>query len=194
MTSDIAALVDRCRQGDALAWEQLVRRCQRRVYGMAYHYLGRVEDAQDMTQDVFVRVYQRLDTYHGDGFMAWLLRVTRNRCIDQLRRSRARPPAQDVPVENDDWTLPDKAPDPEQSWLTDTRKRLVYDALRQLSGRSREMILLKDIQGLQFTEIAEMLALPVGTVKSRSHRARIELARQVITLDPSYGDPVARVT
>lgn len=194
MTSDIAALVDRCRQGDALAWEQLVRRCQRRVYALAYHYLGRVEDAQDVTQDVFVRVYQQLDTYHGDGFMAWLLRVTRNHCIDQLRRRRARPPAEDVPVEHNGWTLPDRAPDPEQSWLSDTRKRLVYDALRRLNGQSREIILLKDIQGLQFTEIAEMLALPVGTVKSRSHRARIELARQVIALDPSYGDPVARVT
>ena len=85
--------------------------------------------------------------------------------------------------------MPDTAPDPEQSWVTDAKKRLVYDALRQLNGQAREMILLKDIQGLQLKEIAEMLGLPLGTVKSRSNRARVELARQVIAIDPSYAGP-----
>jgi RNA polymerase sigma-70 factor (ECF subfamily) len=118
--------------------------------------------------------------------MAWLLRITRNLCIDQLRRRKARPPADDLVAEDNEWAMPDQAPDPEQSWLTDTRKRLVYDALRRLNGQSREIILLKEIQGLQFKEIAEMLGLPVGTVKSRSNRARVELARQVVAIDPSY--------
>jgi RNA polymerase sigma-70 factor (ECF subfamily) len=186
MTSDIGALVDRCRQGDGLAWEQLVRRCQGRVYALAYHYLGGVEEARDLTQEVFVRVYQRLGTYEGNGFMAWLLRITRNRCIDQIRRRAARPPAEDLLAEDNEWTMPDHAPDPEQSWLTDARKQLVYDALRKLNGQSREMIVLKEIQGLQLKEIAEMLGLPIGTVKSRSNRARIELARQVTAIDPSY--------
>ena len=78
MASQIAALVERCRRGDDLAWEQLVRSCQGRIYALAYHYLGRVEDARDLTQEVFVRVYQQLGTYNGDGFLAWLLRITRN--------------------------------------------------------------------------------------------------------------------
>jgi RNA polymerase sigma-70 factor (ECF subfamily) len=186
MTSDAAALVERCRQGDDLAWEQLVRSCQGRVYALAYHYLGGVEQARDLTQEVFVRIYQQLGTYEGNGFMAWLLRITRNLCIDQIRRRKARPPAEDLLAEDNEWAMPDTAPDPEQSWLRDGKKRLVYDALRQLNGPSREMILLKEIQGLKFKEIAEMLGLPIGTVKSRSNRARVELARQVVAIDPSY--------
>ena len=186
MTSDAAALVERCRQGDDLAWEQLVRSCQGRVYALAYHYLGGVEQARDLTQEVFVRIYQQLGTYEGNGFMAWLLRITRNLCIDQIRRRKARPPAEDLLAEDNEWAMPDTAPDPEQSWRRDGKKRLVYDALRQLNGPSREMILLKEIQGLKFKEIAEMLGLPIGTVKSRSNRARVELARQVVAIDPSY--------
>ena len=82
MASDVAALVERCRRGDGLAWERLVRSCQGRVYGLAYHYRGSVEEARDLTQEVFVRVYQQLGTYKDDGFMAWLLRITRNLCTD----------------------------------------------------------------------------------------------------------------
>ena len=186
MASDVAALVERCRQGDDLAWERLVRSCQGRVYALAYHYLGGVEQARDLTQEVFVLIYQQLGTYKGDGFMPWLLRITRNLCIDQMRRRRARPPAEDLLADDNEWALPDTAPDPEQSWLRDGKKRLVYDALRRLNGPNREMILLKEIQGLQLKEIAEMLGLPIGTVKSRSNRARGELARQMIAIDPSY--------
>jgi len=91
MATDLLVLVERCRQGDDLAWEQLVRRCQGRVYALAYHYLGRFEDARDVAQEVFVRVYQQLDSCHGYGFMAWLLRIARNHCIDQIRRWKARP-------------------------------------------------------------------------------------------------------
>ena len=98
----------------------------------------------------------------------------------------ARPPAEDLLAEDNEWSMPDTAPDPEQSWLRDGRTRLVYEALRHLHGPSREMILLKEIQGLRLKEIAEMLGLPIGTVKSRSNRARVELARQVIAIDPSY--------
>ena len=189
MDIDEAALVERCRQGDDLAWEWLVRRCQGRVYGLAYHYLGSVEDARDVAQEAFVRVYRQLGSFDGDRFTAWLLRITRNLCIDQLRRRRARPPAEDVPAGTDDGAAPrDSAPDPEQAWLADVRRRLIHQALRRLDGASREVILLKDIQGLKLQEIAGMLGLPLGTVKSRAHRARLELARQVIAIDPSYAD------
>jgi RNA polymerase sigma-70 factor (ECF subfamily) len=121
-----------------------------------------------------------------------LLRITRNHCIDQIRRKKARPPAEDLLVDDGQWTMADTAPNPEQSWVADSRKRLVYDALRQLNGQNREMILLKEIQGLALQEIADMLDLPLGTVKSRSNRARVELAKQVVALDPSYGEPRGR--
>lgn len=165
-----------------------MRCCQGRVYALAYHYLGRFEDARDVAQEVFVRVYQQLDTYHGDGFMVWVLRITRNHCIDQIRRKKARPPAEDLRADDGQWTMADAAPNPEQAWVADSRKRLVYDALRQLNGQNREMILLKEIQGLALQDIADMLGLPLGTVKSRSNRARVELAKKVVALDPSYAE------
>ena len=189
MDIDEAALVERCRQGDGLAWEWLVRRCQGRVYGLAYHYLGSVEDARDVAQEAFVRVYRQLGTFEGNRFMAWLLRITRNLCIDQLRRRKTRPPVEDVRADEDDDMAPrDAAPDPEQAWLAGARTRLVHQALQRLDGANREGILLKDIQGLKLGEIAGMLGLPIGTVKSRAHRARLELARQVVAIDPSYGE------
>ena len=187
MDIDDATLVERCRGGDELAWEWLVRRCQGRVYGLAYHYLGSVEDARDAAQEAFVRVYRQLGSFEGDRFMAWLLRITRNLCIDQLRRRRTRPPAEDLRADDDDTAPRNPAPDPEQAWLTDARRRVVHQALRRLDGANREVILLKDIQGLKVDEIAGMLGLPAGTVKSRAHRARLELARQVVAIDPSYG-------
>ena len=189
MDIDEATLLQRCRGGDELAWEWLVRRCQGRVYGLAWHYLGNAEDARDAAQEAFVRVYRQLGSFEGDRFMAWLLRITRNLCVDQLRRHKTRPPLEDLRADADDDTAPpDAAPSPEQAWLTDGRRRVVYQALQRLSGANREVILLKDIQGLKLDEIAGMLGLPVGTVKSRAHRARLELARQVIAIDPSYGN------
>lgn len=189
MDIDDATLVERCRQGDDLAWEALVRRWQGRVYGLAWHYLGNAEDARDAAQEAFVRVYRQLGSFDGDRFQAWLLRITRNLCLDQLRRRKTRPPLEELRAADEDDAAPtDAAPSPEQAWLSGVRRRVVHEALRRLNGPNREVILLKDIQGLKLGEIAGMLGLPVGTVKSRAHRARLELARHVIAIDPSYAD------
>ena len=184
--TDLAALLERCRQGDELAWEALVRRFQSRVYALAFHYLRNADEARDLAQEVFIKVYDRLDSFRGTGFLPWLLRLARNAAIDRLRRAKARPPLSDLPTE-DAPEIPRRGPGPEEQSLTEARKRLVYRALERLDEKSREIILLKEIQGLELKEIAEMLGAPVGTVKSRSHRARLELARIVLTLDPSYG-------
>lgn len=189
MDIDDATLVERCRQGDDLAWEALVRRWQGRVYGLAWHYLGNAEDARDAAQEAFVRVYRQLGSFDGDRFQAWLLRITRNLCLDQLRRRKTRPPLEELRAADEDDAAPtDAAPSPEQAWLSGVRRRVVHEALRRLNGPNREVILLKDIQGLKLGEIAGMLGLPIGTVKSRAHRARLELARHVIAIDPSYAD------
>jgi len=200
--ADLEQIVERCRQGDALAWETLVRQYQSRVYTVTYHYLRNPEEARDVAQDVFVQrnpeeardvaqdvfiqVYRGLDKFRGDRFVPWLLRLARNCSIDRLRRIKARPPADDVPVE-DARHLTAGGPSPEDAWLTDSKKRLVHRALGEMSEQNREIILLKEIQGLNFREIAEMLGVPIGTVKSRSNRARIDLAQRVVALDPAYG-------
>jgi RNA polymerase sigma-70 factor (ECF subfamily) len=176
---DLDTLIGRCRDGDALAWEMLVRRFQGRVFGLAYHYTGNAEEARDLAQEIFVRVYERLDTCTTTvTFVPWLIRIGRNLCIDRLRRLRARPQAVGTPVE-EMHDLAADTPDPVDELERGTRRELVHEALTRLSDVNREIILLKDIQGLSLQEIAEMLGVPIGTVKSRSNRARIALADEL---------------
>jgi RNA polymerase sigma-70 factor (ECF subfamily) len=113
-----------------------------------------------------------------------MIRVARNVCLDRVRARRVRPPASDIPADE----LADLAGtggSPEEEYVASSRRQLFYRALRKLTGISREMILLKEIQGLQIEEIASMLRIPLGTVKSRSNRARLELARNVLALEAS---------
>jgi RNA polymerase sigma-70 factor (ECF subfamily) len=183
---DVATLVDRCRAGDDLAWEALIRAHQSRVYAVARHYLRDPEEARDVAQEIFIRVYERLKDFEGDRFLPWLLALSRNCCIDRIRRRKVRTPEAAVPIESG-IQIEDDAPSADEHAEESARKRLLYRALDRLSEINREMILLKEIQGLKLEEIAEMLHLPVGTVKSRSNRARLELARTLRGLDASYG-------
>jgi RNA polymerase sigma-70 factor (ECF subfamily) len=184
---DLDTLLERCRRGDDLAWEALVRRYEARVFGVALHYLRDRDEARDAAQDAFVKVYRGLGSLDdAEAFVPWLLRLARNCAIDRLRRQRVRRPAAAVPLE-DAAELADPGPSLEEALLGDARQALVYRALGTLSEGNREMILLKDIQQMKLEEIAGLLAVPVGTVKSRSSRARLELARAVRRLDPSYG-------
>ncbi len=182
MQIDLSRLLARCLAGDELAWETLVRSYQSRVYGIAYHYLGDPEEARDLAQEIFVRVYQRLATCSDPNrFLPWLIRVARNASLDRLRHFRTRPPRTDIPVEEASH-LTTSEPGPDELWARDRRKQLIQEALRSMSALNREVIILKEMQGMTLEEMAEVLEVPVGTVKSRSNRARIELARRVMAL------------
>ena len=179
---ELTELLERCIRGDELAWEALVRRFQARIYGIAYHYAGNSEDARDIAQDTFVRIYQNLAICPDEArFLPWVIRIARNICIDHLRRKKARPPVHDIPAED---LLALRAPggNPAELFAEDSRKRLVHSALQEMSDLNREIILLRDIQGLALEEIASLLRVPLGTVKSRSNRARIELAHKLAAL------------
>ncbi len=167
------------RSGDELAWEAFVRRFQGRVFGLAYHYTAQAEDARDLAQEVFIRIYQNLALVPDeDGCLPWILRITRNACIDHLRRGKARPPLWDLSADElFDLRSPDQSP--EEAHLEAVRKTMVHRALQELTDLNREIILLKEIQGLGLEAIAALLDVPVGTVKSRSSRARLELAQKL---------------
>lgn len=184
---DYSDLIARCREGDDLAWEALVRRLEGRVFAIALHYLRDREEARDAAQDIFIRLYQKLHTVRDDKpFLAWMMRLARNACIDHLRRLSVRTPAHSVGLEQ--VAEPAGAlPSPEEGCLGSARERLVYRALGTLDEGSRELILLKDIQELKLREIAEMTSSPIGTVKSRWFRARVELAKALRRLEPSVG-------
>jgi len=153
----------------------------RRVFALAYRFCGRVDEAEDLTQEIFVRVYQGLPRYHESegAFPAWLMRVARNHSIDHYRRRKAErqhraaapEPLEDVPSGDDD---------PERSLERGERVRLVQRALRSLPVELREALILCDLQGEPYEEIAAALRIPLGTVKSRINRGRLELARRLL--------------
>jgi RNA polymerase sigma-70 factor (ECF subfamily) len=178
----LSQVLQRCREGDELAWEALVRTYQARVYSVALHYVGSREDARDLAQEIFVRVYRNVRACpDGATFLPWLLRISRNAAIDHVRRQKARPPSCGVPAEEVAVTASDST-DPERQYAAADRRRLLERALARLSALNREIILLKDVHGLRLDEIARMLRVPLGTVKSRSNRARLELAEKVLEL------------
>ena len=182
-----AELLQRCQRGDELAWEVLVRQHQGRICSIAFGYVGEHDEAMDLAQEIFVRVYNNLDTCsEPEKFQAWLTRIARNAGIDHLRRRKARPPRQDIPAE-DMVALASGGPTPEEEMIRTSRQTLVHTALQKLSEINREIIVLKDIQGLPLEEISGLLDLPLGTVKSRSSRARLELARAITDMDAGPG-------
>jgi RNA polymerase sigma-70 factor, ECF subfamily len=184
---DLDAVLKKCRDGDQLAWEALVRSYQGRVYGIAWHYLFDPEEARDAAQEIFVRIYRNLTAeIEAERFPPWVMRIARNVCIDHLRKRKARRGTENLSPAMFS-RIPDPRNTPEQHWEATSRRRLAHRALRQLSRLNREIILLKDIFGLPLEEIASQLRIPVGTVKSRCNRARIELTKRVVALCAARG-------
>jgi len=173
-------LVVRCVRGEAPAWEELVRRHTRRVYNLAYRFTGNRQEAEDLSQEVFLRIYRTLPTYravHGE-FTTWLTSVTRNLLIDHYRRTRRDRLTDSLDAENspaERKAAPVRRPD-ETAAATELSGQ-VQRALQQVSPELREAVILRDLQGLDYREIQQVLQVPEGTVKSRINRGRIELAR-----------------
>lgn len=182
---ELSVLLARCRAGDELAWEAFVQRFQGRVYALAYSYTGEREDARDLAQEIFIRLYtSRSKWADGDEFMPWLIHVARNRSVDFLRRRKVRRPAGSV-QEDAGFQIPDRSPTPEDDAVATSQRSLLHAALRTLSALSREILILRDVHGLSVQHVAGMLNVPVGTVKSRASRARLELTARVRALGGS---------
>ena len=186
--SDFSTLVERCRAGDAFAWEVFVRQIQGRMFALAYSYAGDREDARDLAQEIFVRLYEARGQWpSGDEFLPWLFRVARNRSVDYLRRRSVRRPAATV-GEAEIAELPDPAPGAEAQAIASDRRGLLQAALRSLSAINREIVVLRDVHGLDIKQVASILGIPLGTVKSRASRARVELAERVLALARGRGE------
>ena len=169
-------LVVRCLQRDEYAWQILVERHSHRVLNIAFQFTGRREEAEDLAQEIFLRVYRSLHRFDlSTGFLPWLVRVSRNLCIDEYR-SRAREKASLVGEEPDPERTRDTRPGPLQDLADRELEERVRRGLERIPEDLRTAVILRDLQGLSYTEIAEALELPEGTVKSRIHRGRLELA------------------
>jgi len=189
MQLELDDLLARCHAGDELAWEAFVRRFQGRIYSIAYSYSGNPDDARDLAQDIFVRLFSsRRQWAVAEAFVPWLVATSRNLAVDFLRRRRARTAATEVGLDAA-AELTGASLDPEAQVTANRRRSLVWQALRRLTHISRETIILRDIQGLSLGEVATTLSIPIGTAKSRTSRARIELAQQVFAMSQPVDPP-----
>jgi RNA polymerase sigma-70 factor (ECF subfamily) len=169
-------VIRECLAGSQGAWETLVNTFAKRIFNMAYQFSGSRQEAEDRTQEVFLKLHGALPKYDfGKNFTAWLLTLAKNHLIDDYRRTKWEKTQRD---DFDDRVLAQPAHDgPETSLVEKETKAFVWEGLNRLSADMRMVILLRDLQGKSYEEVAEILSLPLGTVKSRVNRARIQLAQ-----------------
>jgi RNA polymerase sigma-70 factor (ECF subfamily) len=173
-------LIERCLDGDQAAWDTIVRQQWRRVFNIAYKFVGRHDQAEDLTQDVFLKLYRSLNTFdRRANFQTWLTSVSRNLCIDHYRSARRE--RESIDRELDPADLAEAAPGASAYARLESRDRveLLREALGKLPPTLRAAVMLRDLQELTYQEIADRLRVPEGTVKSRINRGRTELARRI---------------
>ncbi len=183
----VNALVRRCVAGDAAAWQEIVQQYHRRIYNICYRFSGSPDDAADLAQEVFIKMYRTLSTFDTTraSFMTWVTTVTRNLLVDHFRKGKYDRVTDSLDAtagnQEDGLTLAEKLEDrsagPEARVRSQETQKLVHDALQKLSPELREAVILRDLQDLDYKDIAIVLKVPEGTVKSRINRGRTELAR-----------------
>lgn len=183
-------LVERCRRRDDGAWTNLIQTHRREVFSLCCRFTGREEEAEDLTQEIFLKVFRAIEGYdpRRASFATWLNRVARNHLVDYYRRTRM-----DRVTSSLEDELPRlkeerrrEVPPPDQVERNE-RREVLQTALGNLSPGLRQAVILRDLQGLEYTEISEVLGVPPGTVKFRVHRGRLELGR---VLNAGQGDPM----
>jgi RNA polymerase sigma-70 factor, ECF subfamily len=186
-------LIERCLQGDQGAWDTIVRQHWRKVFNVAYKFVGKHDEAEDLTQDIFFKIFKSLDTFdRRANFQTWLISVSRNLCIDHYRSVRKERETIDRDVDPGDLSPTSHEVSPYAALEQADRVVLLRGALEHLPVTLRTAVLLRDIQELSYQEIATRLKLPEGTVKSRINRGRGELARQIRRLREQHDATVTR--
>jgi RNA polymerase sigma-70 factor (ECF subfamily) len=172
-------MVERCLQGDDTAWEAVVNSYARRIYNLTYRYTCRREEAEDLTQEIFIRVYQNLKSFRADSgsFQSWVMKVGRNLIIDHYRRTRRFQQTAGTEEMETMNLKDDKVLNPHRSVEQSEASLFLREGLQALAPELKEAIILRDLEGMAYQEIAELLSIPEGTVKSRINRARLELAK-----------------
>jgi len=183
----VAMLVRRCIAGDAAAWEEIVQTYNRRIYNICYRFAGSSDDAQDLTQEVFIKMYRTLSSYDPSkgAFVTWVTTITRNLLVDHFRKTKQdrMTDSMDTAASEHEDAMPlsdqieDKGLPPDSRVQSQDTGKMVHEALQKLSPELREAVILRDLQDMDYRDIAAVLRVPEGTVKSRINRGRAELAR-----------------
>jgi RNA polymerase sigma-70 factor, ECF subfamily len=186
LEQDWSQIVRRCIDGDSGAWAEMVRTHQKRVYGLCYRFTGNAADAEDLTQDVFLKIYSNLGSFDAarGSLPVWIATMTRNLLVDNFRRTRNQRATGSL---DEGWDQTDElkpadrlvatGPSPHETAARKELAHMVQGALAKVSVELREAVILRDLQDLDYKEIAQVLGIPEGTVKSRISRGRAELAR-----------------
>ncbi len=181
--SEIQLLIERARSGDTRAFEDLARREERALYRHALRIVGTTSDAEDIVQDALFSAWRSIASFQGLSFRAWLFRIATNRALDQLRSRKRRPELPLDPPDDDDvtWAEP-VAAGPDLTQLVGDREALaaVEAALGSLPAEQRTALLLRDVEGFAYEEIAVITSVEIGTVKSRIHRGRLAVRNVLI--------------
>jgi RNA polymerase sigma-70 factor (ECF subfamily) len=188
-------LLKRCLAGDDSAWEDLLRVHTRKIYNLCFRFTGRTHEAEDLTQEVFIKIFQTLRSYDAaqGTFSTWLNRVARNHLVDHYRRTKRDRVTSSL--EEELGTLEEKptlGAEPLRQVESRERRETLQMALNRLSPDLREAVVLRDLHDLDYQEIAQILGVPEGTVKSRINRGRLELAKVLKRMDVLRGLPQGR--
>jgi RNA polymerase sigma-70 factor (ECF subfamily) len=176
----VETLIERCLLGDQPSWDLIVGRYRRKVFNVAYQFVGRHDEAEDLTQDIFLKIFKSLESFdRRANFQTWLISVSRNLCIDHYRSVRKERETLDHGVDTAQLTAASKEAGPLDALEQQDRVALLRRALATLPRTLRAAVLMRDIQELSYQQIADTLHLPEGTVKSRINRGRTELARAI---------------
>jgi RNA polymerase sigma-70 factor (ECF subfamily) len=187
VSAEIDALIQRCLAGDQQAWEAIVRQHRRKVFNIAYKFTGKHDEAEDLTQDIFLKIFKSLNTFdRRANFQTWLVSVSRNLCIDHYRSVRKERETIDRDVDAGELMPAAATPSAYAELEQRDRVTLLREALALLPTSLRKAVTMRDLQELSYQEIAEREHLPEGTVKSRINRGRAELARQIQRLRAKF--------
>jgi RNA polymerase sigma-70 factor (ECF subfamily) len=173
-------LIARCLSGDQAAWETIVRQNWRKVFNVAYKFVGKHEEAEDLTQDIFLKIFKALATFdRRANFQTWIVSISRNLCIDHYRSVRKERMTIAREIDTSDLQPASTDRTPYAAAEHQDLRAMLHQALQTLPETLRTAVVLRDLQELSYQEIADRLQLPEGTVKSRINRGRLELARQL---------------
>lgn len=189
--------IKRAANGDAAAFEQLVLKYQTQVYNLCFRVMGNGEDAADMTQETFLKAWRSLESFQGEAaFSTWLYRLASNTCLDQLRSMKRRPvlplTVTDTDGEEQTVEVADSAPSPEDSLIRKEKRELLQEAMSSLDAQQRQILTLRVVNDLSYTEIAQVLSLKEGTVKSRLARARDTLRKKLEKIGNKSDPPTSK--
>jgi RNA polymerase sigma-70 factor (ECF subfamily) len=188
VSAEERAIIERCKRGDLAAFNELVKKYEKQVYNFAYRLTGNYDDANDVAQEAFLRVYNAINSFRGDAsFSTWLFRITTNVFLDERKRARAHPHSSldeyvDLEESSVSRQIEDTSPTPDLVTEGKERAEILQDAIQSLPEYQRAVVTLYHTQQKSYEEIAEIMDQPIGTVKSRLNRARLALKEKLTPL------------